>query len=141
MRVSMRSSWWLARRLPTPRLERISSRCRTARHCIAALIAHEVAHAVVSQHLAEPLSVAAQEYLAAVVQFSVMDASTRDTVLAGFPGEGFESVTEINGSLYLFAPAWFLVSAYRHYLKQQDPAELVRGIIAGEIVMRDEFVD
>lgn len=105
------------------------------------LIAHEVAHAVVSQHLDEPLTVAAQEYIAAVVQFSVMDPETRARVLSRFPGEGFDSVSEINGSLYLFAPAWYLVNAYRHFVKQQHPHAFIRRIIAGDIVMRDEFVD
>ena len=101
------------------------------------LIAHEVTHAIVAQNAPELLSMAAQEYIAAAVQFIVMDPDTRDAVLSHFPGNGFTSVSEINGSLYLFAPAWYLVSAYRHYARQREGADIVGRIVAGDIRLSD----
>ena len=78
------------------------------------LVTHEVAHAVASCNFAIPEPpIQAQEYVAYVAMFSMMNPNLRERVLAENPGAGFDSQLEMNEIVYLFDPMRFGVEAYR----------------------------
>jgi hypothetical protein len=100
-----------------------------------AVIAHEVAHALVGCHLKDrSLAGAAHEYVAYVTMFATLDAATRLAALAAMPGEGFGHDAEINDFRYAFDPMRFGVDAYRHWLCQPDGRAYLMSIIRGSIV-------
>lgn len=103
-----------------------------------ALVAHEVAHAIVGCHLGErTLPSAAQEYVAYVSMFATMDADTRAGVLSAMPLDELDHDAEINDMRHAFDPMRFGVEAYRHWLRQRDGMafldEVIRGRIAPEL--------
>lgn len=102
------------------------------------LVAHEVAHAVSARNFgySKP-SVTAQEYIAAVVQLSVMDQKPRRAFLDHFPGDGFDSPSEITLLAYQLDPARFIAESYRHFHKQKDGAGFVADLLSGTIKLRD----
>lgn len=100
-----------------------------------AVIAHEVAHAMVGCHLKDrSLAGAAHEYVAYVTMFATLDESTRVAALAAMPGEGFGHDAEINDFRYAFDPMRFGVDSYRHWLRQPDGRAYLMSIIRGSIV-------
>lgn len=103
-------------------------------------IAHEVAHAITSQNTRKRLSVSAQEYIAAVVQFETMSPDTRASILSRFKGEGYTSEEQINGILYAFNPAAFLVNAYKHFKSADGGFDFVHAILSGEVYLTDALL-
>lgn len=100
-----------------------------------AVVAHEVAHALLGCHLqGRALAGAAHEYLAYVTMFATLDEATRRAALAALPGEGFEHYAEINDFRYAFDPMMFGVESYRHWLRQPDRMGFLRSVIRGSIV-------
>jgi hypothetical protein len=100
-----------------------------------AVVAHEVAHALVGCHLqGRPLPNAAHEYVAYVVLFATLDEATRSAALAAMPGPGFEHDAEINDFQYAFDPMSFGVQSYRHWLRQPDGVGFLRDVVRGAIV-------
>jgi hypothetical protein len=100
-----------------------------------AVVAHEVAHALVGCHLqGRPLPSAAHEYVAYVTMFATLDEATRDAALAAMPGRGFDHAAEINDVTYAFDPMRFGVEAYRHWLRQPDRDRFLREVLVGAIV-------
>lgn len=100
-----------------------------------AVIAHEVAHALVGCHLKDrSLAGAAHEYVAYVTMFATLDESTRMAALAAMPGEGFGHDAEINDFRYAFDPMRFGVDAFRHWLSQPDGRAYLMSVIRGSIV-------
>lgn len=103
-----------------------------------ALVAHEVAHAIVGCHLGErTLPSAAHEYVAYVTMFATMDPGLRARVLAAMPADTMDHDAEINDLRYAFDPMRFGVEAYRHWRRQPDGMafldEVIRGRIAPEL--------
>ena len=100
-----------------------------------AVVAHEVAHALVGCHLqGRALAGAAHEYVAYVTMFATLDAGTRAAALAALPGSGFTHDAEINDFRYAFDPMLFGVESYRHWLRQSDGVAFLRSVIRGSIV-------
>lgn len=100
-----------------------------------AVVAHEVAHALVGCHLqGRPLPSAAHEYVAYVTMFATLDPATRDAALAAMPGRGFDHPAEINDVTYAFDPMRFGVEAYRHWLRQPERERFLREVLVGAIV-------
>lgn len=100
-----------------------------------AVVAHEVAHALVGCHLqGRALAGAAHEYVAYVTMFATLDESTRRAALAALPGAGFSHDAEINDFRYAFDPMLFGVESYRHWLRQPDGVAFLRSVIRGSIV-------
>jgi hypothetical protein len=97
--------------------------------------AHEVAHALTAcTAAAYPLSVQATEYIAAVVMFGAMHAPSRAAVLAQYPDADFASDWEITDVAYGLDPIRFAVGAYRHFLREPDPAGFLRSILVGTVL-------
>lgn len=96
--------------------------------------AHEMAHAVVGCHADLYLPGPAHEYVAYVTMFATMDPAVRERVLARFPGTGFDSVMQINPTVYFLDPLQFGAEAWRHYLRQPDRAAWLREVVAGRAV-------
>jgi hypothetical protein len=100
-----------------------------------AVVAHEVAHAMVGCHLqGRSLPSAAHEYVAYVTMFATLDEATRDAALAAMPGRGFEHLAEINDVTYAFDPMRVGVESYRHWLRQPDRERFLREVLVGAIV-------
>jgi hypothetical protein len=100
-----------------------------------AVVAHEVAHALVGCHLqGRPLPSAAHEYVAYVTMFATLDEATRQAALAAMLGSGFDHLAEINDVTYSFDPMRFGVNAYRHWLRQPDREGFLREVLIGAIV-------
>ena len=100
------------------------------------LVTHEVAHAVGSCHFAMPdPPIQAQEYVAYVAMFSMMNPDLRERVLAENPGVGFDSQLEMNEIIYLFDPMRFGVEAYRHYLKNGQGTAFLRRVLSGKALI------
>ncbi len=100
-----------------------------------AVVAHEVAHALVGCHLqGKPLPSAAHEYAAYVTMFATLDDATRRAALAAMPGRGFDHPAEINDVRYSFDPMLFGVESYRHWLRQPDRERFLVEVLRGSIV-------
>ena len=102
-------------------------------------VAHEVAHALAagSFGFAHP-SAAAQEYIAGVVQLSVLEPGQRSEILSRFPGDGYDGAVEINFLNYQLDPGRFAVEAYRHFMKQKDGGAFVERLLSGDIRLKDQ---
>jgi len=97
--------------------------------------AHEVAHALTACTApAFPLSVQASEYIASVVMFGTMHAPSRAAVLAMSPDADFASEWEITDVAYGLDPNRFGVAAYRHFMRESDPANFLRSVLDGTVL-------
>jgi hypothetical protein len=97
--------------------------------------AHEVAHALTAcTAAAHPLSVQATEYIASVVMFGTMHTPSRDAVLALYPEADFASDWDITDVAYGLDPVRFGVGAYRHFLREPDPASFLRSVLDGGVL-------
>lgn len=111
------------------------------RELYRAVIAHEVAHAIMrNQPGLQPLPVVAYEYLAYVTTFAALPAATRDQVLAALPGTGFDNEHQINVLSYMFDPAGFGAEAWRHWQRLADARGFARRVLEGRAI-RDIEID
>lgn len=102
-------------------------------------VAHEVAHAIAAENFTfEHPSAVAHEYIAGVVQMSVLDSEKRAEILGKFSGDGYDSPVEINLLHYQIDPARFAVEAYRHYKKIKDGPQFVRDLLDGSVRLKDQ---
>jgi hypothetical protein len=81
-------------------------------------IAHEIAHAVVDPYIAPNAShLRAAEYIAAVIQLTMLPQATRDAILGNYRTIApWTSAREISPLYYFMAPAAFAVKSYRHFI-------------------------
>ena len=105
---------------------------RINRNMYRSLVTHEVAHAVArcNFRISDP-TIHAEEYVAYVAMFAMMNSVLREHVLARNPGADFDSESEINELTYSFDPMRFGVAAYRHYLRKEHGDALVLKILSG----------
>jgi hypothetical protein len=97
------------------------------------LVTHEVAHAVASCHFGTPEpTIHADEYVAYVAMFAMMNPAFRARIFAANPGVGFDSELEINEITYSFNPMRFGVEAYRHYLKREHGDAFLLKVLSGD---------
>lgn len=82
-------------------------------------VAHEVAHAAVRVHdPSHRLTIAQQEYVAAVVQLGTLPEAIRGAILRNYADiPAFGDAGEMTDLYYYMAPCKFAVKAYRHYLE------------------------
>lgn len=108
------------------------------RRLYRSLIAHEVAHSVAACHfqIREP-SISAKEYIAYVAMLATMEPTQRETLLAQYPGEGFEGDWQMATTIYLLDPMRFGIQAYRHFLKPENGQTYLQAILAGEVLTDD----
>lgn len=101
----------------------------------SSLVTHEVSHAVASCNfkISEP-TVQANEYIAYVAMFAMMNPVLRARILDANPGVGFESGRKINEIIYLFDPMRFGVEAYRHYLKKGNGDAFLLKTLSGKVL-------
>lgn len=104
-----------------------------------ALVAHEVAHRIVTANVSEVgLSTVAQEYIAYVTMYATMPEIPRKRVLGQIPGDGFDSDVQINATVYLIDPVRFGAQAYRHYLKPGVGRSFIASVLNGQVLGEDE---
>jgi hypothetical protein len=96
------------------------------------LVAHEVAHAVAACNfaVARP-TLQAHEYIAAVTTIATLPEAERARLLRTYPGQGFDRPEQISATLYLLAPTWFAVEAYRHYRKPGNGPAFLHRVLSG----------
>lgn len=112
------------------------------RHLYSSLAAHEVAHAVASCHFTiQQPTLIAEEYIAYIVMISSMPPDLRQRVLQAFPGQGFVDDWEMTPTMYLMAPMFFAVQAYRHYLMPGNGRDFLFRVLAGEVLTEDDYLD
>lgn len=106
----------------------------------ASFVAHETAHAVSSGAftICDP-SIAAQEYIAGVVQISVMAPELRQQVLDRYAGDGFDAPVQIHLLIYQIDPARFAVEAYRHFMTAGNGPDFIADLLSGDIRLQDEL--
>jgi hypothetical protein len=73
----------------------------------------------------------AHEYIAGVTTIATLPEAERARLLRLYPGEGFDRPEQISGTLFLLAPTWFAVEAYRHYRKPGNGPAFLRRVLSG----------
>jgi hypothetical protein len=105
----------------------------------SSLVAHEVAHAVAASNFTvERPTLVAHEYIAAVTMIAAMPVADRAHLLAVFPNARFDSERQMSGTLFLLAPRWFAVAAYRHYRAPGNGPVFLRRVLAGEALAQGD---
>ena len=66
--------------------------------------------------------------------FGTMHAPTRAAVLALYPDADFASDWDISDVAYGLDPVRFGVGAYRHFLREPDPASFLRSVLDGSVL-------
>ncbi len=92
--------------------------------------AHELTH-VVSDGYFRTLrkSRVAEEYLAYLVQFSVLEKETLKRILDRYPDvEPYRSFDEMSATYYLLDPERFAVKCFRHYQSLKDPLLFLKSL-------------
>ena len=100
------------------------------------LIAHEVAHAITLNcqiFTKSDCSRVALEYIASVVQVTIMNKNTRQILLDEFPRSSPVELEMFNDFVFYSSPQWFVANAYRHYNQIDNRCEFLRNILKGEI--------
>jgi hypothetical protein len=95
-------------------------------------VAHEVAHAAVRAHdTSRTLTVAQQEYVAAVVQLGTLPEAIRSEILGNYDDfPAFGDPGELSDLYYYMAPCEFAVKAYRHYLKPGNGPAFIKRLLS-----------
>lgn len=103
------------------------------------LVAHEVAHRIVAEHVApRRLGTVAHEYIAYVAMYASLPAPERERLLSRTPGSGFETEREISPTIYLLDPVLFGAQSYRHFIARQDGRTFLAEVMAGTALAGDE---
>jgi len=94
-------------------------------------VAHELAHAASDSRFAPGVSTfTASEYIAAVVQVSVLPEHIRQALLANFAGlAGFGAKSEINSTYYFIDPCAFAVKSYLHYSRPENGPSFIAALL------------
>lgn len=81
-------------------------------------IGHEVAHAVVDPYIASSVPhLRGAEYIAGVVQLTMVSPTTRDAILQNYRHVApWSSLREVTPTYYFMSPAAFAVKSYRHFI-------------------------
>jgi hypothetical protein len=97
-----------------------------------ALIAHELAHALLSQAgEGVDLAFVDQEYVAAVMEFETMAPEWREVYIAAAPVGSPPKLGLISPMIYGFAPRQFAVNAWLFFRAEPDGCARIREIAAG----------
>ena len=98
------------------------------------IVAHEVAHAVVTFNFrAAGPHLVPQEYLAYTTQLVVMSAALRRRILHDTGVSAFASEHEISAMRYLLDPQGFGIAAYRHFAALPDSHTFVQRLLKDEV--------
>jgi hypothetical protein len=121
------------------RTKRLSHGVEIDRSVHRALVAHEVAHRLVTVHVQpRTLATIAAEYIAYVTMYATMPAAHREQVLQKIPGQGFGSDAEINVTMYMLDPVYFGAQSWRHYEKPGNGRAYLARVLGGQALIDDE---
>jgi hypothetical protein len=121
------------------RTKRLSHGVEIDRSVHRALVAHEVAHRLVTVHIQpKTLSAVASEYIAYVTMYATMPAAHREQVLRKIPGQGFGSDVEIDVTMYMLDPVYFGAQSWRHYAKPGNGRAYLGRVLRGQALIDDE---
>jgi len=95
---------------------------------------HEIAHAIVEQHI-KPASNRriAHEYIAYVAQIATMPAEKRLAILQNYDISAFEGPENMSLIYYGLDPNAFGVKSYKHFQKLPDQTAFLRALLSGKI--------
>jgi hypothetical protein len=96
------------------------------------LAVHEAAHAIAAAAGIAPKRLAAQEYVAAVVQMSTLPPEARVALTADVARRPI-AIGELNATSYGLAPLRFAGKAATHFAQQPDGCAFLRDLVDGEI--------
>lgn len=98
----------------------------------AAVIVHEMAHALVYQSAGElTVGTAEQEFIAHAFEMESIDPEWRDTLLEADPVNPSGSVDLVHPAIYALAPRAFANNAWRVFRREGNGCALVQKIISG----------
>ncbi|OOZ13455.1 hypothetical protein BOW35_10430 [Solemya velum gill symbiont] len=96
-------------------------------------IVHEVSHAYTHENTRfTRLSTVAHEYIAYVVQFSMMPAELRESILDRIDVPAFTCDEEISEVYLNLNPSYFAVKSWRHFIKLENGKAYINAILNGE---------
>ena len=96
-------------------------------------IAHEISHAYTEANAPETgLSLVAHEYIAYIVQFSLLPKSVRSEILRNFHVPAFENENEISALYFYLNPEYFAVKSWRHQSSLENGKSFIKGILQGD---------
>jgi hypothetical protein len=97
---------------------------------------HEIAHAIADENFQmSPVPWVAQEYIAAVAQFSTMDPVLRNRILGRYRLTAFDTPESMSSIYYQLDPGAFAIKAYLHYLALEDQQSFLQDLLSGAIVL------
>jgi hypothetical protein len=103
-----------------------------------ALIAHELAHALLEQSsLGIELAFVDHEYVAAVMELETMAPAWREVYIAAAPVGLPPRVGLISALIYGFEPRKFAVNAWQFFRAEPDGCDRIRRIAAGTFTFAD----
>ncbi len=104
-----------------------------SRELYYSFVAHEVSHAYTHENTRfTRLSTVSHEYIAYVVQFSVMPAELRKSILERIDVPAFSCDEEISEIYLNLNPSYFAVKIWRHFIKPENGKVYINAILNGE---------
>lgn len=98
----------------------------------AAIITHEIAHALVHQSTAERVvSAADQEFIANALEMESIDPEWRELLLAADPVNPSGDAGLVSSGIYVLAPRVFANNAWRLFRREGNGCTLVQKIVLG----------
>lgn len=99
---------------------------------LEALIAHELAHAILEQSgEGRELALVDHEYVAGVMEIETLDPQWREVYIAAAPVALPPKVGLISAMIYGFAPRKFAVNAWQFFQSEPDGCDGIRRIAEG----------
>lgn len=98
------------------------------------VISHEIVHAALHDARPHaPLSRTAQEYVAYVIELSLMTPRSRQSFLRASPSNVPPHISQLTELALMMAPQAFGATAYRHYSKVPNQPKFLLQVLRGEI--------
>lgn len=94
--------------------------------------AHEAAHAILDANGMRPEQWVANEYVAAVSQFSSIPPQERERLILSVARPGTVSDSRINAMYYALAPLRFAANSWLHYSELPDHCAFLNDLVSGE---------
>ena len=96
-------------------------------------IAHEISHAYTQANApSSGISLVAHEYIAYVVQFSLLSSTVRNSILANYKVAAFEDENEMSALYLHLNPEYFAVKSWRHYMSPGNGNSFIKAVVRGE---------
>ena len=114
--------------------ERLIYKMPISKEMHVSLLVHELAHSILADNYqTNSRGFASEEYLAYSVQFTTMNATLRDQIVALNPTEPFATTDDITDLYLMFNPHEFALRSYLHFARE-GAARMLGKVLSGEFV-------